>query len=440
MKVRRLPRDPGPAAWNALLPAPDPAVVLESAATADYLIIGAGFAGLAAARRLGQLCPGAEIVVLDAVRVGEGPAGRNSGFMIDLPHDLNSDGYAGAASADRRQITLNRAAIDFAREAAEEYGLVEGIFQPCGKHNGAATAKGKKLLHGYAAHLKAIGEEFELLDGPAMQTLTGTDFYRAGLFTPGTAMIQPAAYIRGVAEGLSTQVDIRELSPVLSITREGPDHVLECPDGRVTSPRIILAVNGHAQSFGLYSNRFMHVFTYASMTRELDQDEIDRLGGAESWGLIPAEPMGTTVRRLAENRIIIRNRFTLDQSMEVSDARVARMGRDHDTSFANRFPMLEGVEMEYRWGGRLCLSLNSTPAFGEIEEGVFSANCQNGLGTVKGTLAGMMAAELAAGGNSPLLADMLAFDAPKRLPPDWMLSIGANAKIRWDELRAGIEL
>ena len=93
----------------------------------------------------------------------------------------------------------------------------------------------------------------------------------------------------------------------------------------------------------------------------------------------------------------------------------------------------------YRWGGRLCLSLNSVPAFGELEEGVYSAVCQNGLGSVKGTLAGMMAVELAAKGNSPMVADLLAYDAPKRLPPDMLMQVGANARpaLEGNEGRAG---
>ena len=123
MKVKRLPKDPGPAAWNALLPAADAAQPLEAAITADWLVIGAGFAGLAATRRLNQLCPGDRIVALDAVRVGEGPAGRNSGFMIDLPHDLASDNYGGSLHRDHAQTSPNRAAIKFALEAGAEYGL-----------------------------------------------------------------------------------------------------------------------------------------------------------------------------------------------------------------------------------------------------------------------------------------------------------------------------
>ena len=47
MKVKRLPHDPGPAGWNRLLQKPKPAVRLEDKITSDWLVIGAGFAGLA---------------------------------------------------------------------------------------------------------------------------------------------------------------------------------------------------------------------------------------------------------------------------------------------------------------------------------------------------------------------------------------------------------
>ena len=78
---------------------------------ADFLVIGAGFAGLSAARRLNQLQPDAKIVVLEACEVGEGPAGRNSGFMIDLPHDLSSDDYLGSVEKDIEQTLINLSLI-----------------------------------------------------------------------------------------------------------------------------------------------------------------------------------------------------------------------------------------------------------------------------------------------------------------------------------------
>ncbi len=416
-------------------------MALDAHITSDWLIIGAGFAGLAAARRLSQLCPADRITVLDAARVAEGPAGRNSGFMIDLPHDLSSQDYGGALAQDRQLTADNRHAISFAADMAQEYGLDGATFARSGKINGAATAKGDRHNRSYAAHLDALGEPYEMLDADGMRALTGTRYYQSGLFTPGTAMIQPAAFMRGVAAGLgSNRVQIFENSPVLELSRQG-SWTARTPEGSVRAPKVILAVNGHLNSFGFLQNRLIHVFTYASMTRALTQSEVKALGGKALWALTPADPVGTTVRRIAGaggDRIIIRNRFTYDPGMEVDAARMARVARDHDRAFRARFPMLPGVEMAYRWGGRLCLSRNNVGVLGELEAGLYAACCQNGLGTTRGMLSGMLAAELATGTPSTRLTRALAAPQPTRLPP--FMKLGANAYLKWQEARAGAEL
>ena len=442
MKVSRLPKDPGPAGWNRLLPDPDPPIPLTEKITADWLVIGAGFAGLTAAHRLSKLAPGERIVVLDAVRVGDGPAGRNSGFMIDLPHDLTSDHYAGALDKDQAQTRDNRRGIAQAREMAEDYGLSAEAFVLSGKINGAATTKGAAHNESFARHLTAMGEPFERYDAIRMHKITGTDYYQSGLFTPGCAMIQPAMFVRGVATGLRQNgVLIHETSPVTALKRDG-DWVATTPKGQVTAPRVILAVNGHLNSFGYLRQRLMHVFTYASMTRALGASEVAQLGGQPVWGLTPADPLGTTVRRISGtggDRILVRNRFTFDPSLEVSPSRIDRVARDHDRAFAARFPMLRGVAMEYRWGGRLCLSRNNVQVIGELDERLYSACCQNGLGTAKGTLAGGLAAELAMGIPSPALDRAVAAEKPTRLPPTTISQIGASLHLRWAEWRAGGE-
>ena len=442
--VKRLPKDPGPAAWNAILPPAPAARPLSGPAEADFIVIGAGFAGLAAARRLTQLSPTARVVVLEARRVAEGPAGRNSGFMIDLPHDLSSDDYGGDVTSDRDTILANRAAIDFAASMAADFGLTSEAFVRSGKINAAVSARGLQHNADFGRHLSTLGEPHEFLDPVAMQQVTGIPYYRGGLVTPGCAMIQPALFVRGVAAGLqSDRLRLCEESPVTGLSREAGKWQAVTPNGTVTAPKAILAVNGHANSFGFFKGRLMHVFTYASMTRALTEQEVARLGGQRIWGLTPADPMGSTVRRISGtggDRIVVRNRFTYDPSLEVSDARIARVARDHDRSFAARFPMLNGVEMEYRWGGRLCLSRNNVPAFGEVAEGLFSACCQNGLGTAKGTLSGMLAAEAALGRQNALLDQIRAQPAPDRLPPEPLSWLGANAALRYRELRAGAEL
>ncbi|MEM1374330.1 MAG: hypothetical protein AAGF78_08110 [Pseudomonadota bacterium] len=100
------------------MPARDPRAALEGDEDADWIVIGAGFAGQRAVRHLTVLHPTDQIGLLEASRVGAGPARRNSGCLIDLPHDLTSEAYGGAIDRDRAQIAANRHAMDLARRMA----------------------------------------------------------------------------------------------------------------------------------------------------------------------------------------------------------------------------------------------------------------------------------------------------------------------------------
>ena len=444
--VKKLPVNPGPAAWYEILGQTPNYPEAEGNITADWLIIGGGFTGLSAAKRLSQLRGSDKIVLLEAHQIGTGPAGRNSGFMIDLPHELGDDGYAGAIDADLKQIHLNRHAQQFAKDCAEEYGMADETVRAVGRVNGAIDANGKKHNDAYAAHLDRLGESYQHMSAGDMKDMTGTEFYASGLFLPGAVMLQPALYVSLLARGLTTQethpVSLHEHSPAISFERRGKSWHVNTPKARITAKYVIMAVNGHAENFGFYENRLMHVFTYASMTEALTEDQQARLGGELSWGITPSDPMGSTVRRHdghGGNRIVVRNRWTYDPSMEVSEARVKAFGRDQDLSFIRRFPQLDDVKMAYRWSGHLCLSRNSAPAFGELEENWFSACCQNGLGTAKGTLAGIGAVDLAIQANSPIVTELLSYEAPPKLPPKAITKIGANLILKWREFKGRAE-
>lgn len=445
--VKNLPMNPGPAGWNEILgPAPHYPEA-DGTISADWLIIGGGFTGLSAAKRLAELRGGDEIILLEANQIASGPAGRNSGFMIDLPHELGDDGYTGAVDADIKQINLNRHAQAFVKENAAQYDMPDEAVNAMGRVNGTVNASGKAHNDAYADHLDVLGEAYRHMNASEMREMTGSDFYSSGLYMPGAIMLQPALYIRALAQGLvhkqAHPLKLFERSPAISFEQQGDSWLVETPKAKIKAKTIIMAVNGHAESFGFYKNRLMHVFTYASMTEALSDAQQKALGGEKAWGITPSDPMGSTVRRhdgIGGNRIIVRNRWTFDPSMAVSDARIKAFGRDHDKSFTNRFPQLGDVEMAYRWSGHLCLSRNSVPAFGELETNWFSACCQNGLGTAKGTLAGIGAVDLATKANSPIVQDLLSYDQPVKLPPRPLSTIGANLVIKWREFKAGAEL
>lgn len=444
-QAARLPIHRGPAAWNAILRASRAPVVLAQNQRVDIAIIGGGFAGLSAARRLRQLQPGLQVTVLEAGGLAEGASGRNTGFMIDLPHELASADYAGSGTdADRNLIALNRRAIAFAREAVEDYAIDRNYFDACGKINGAASQRADEHNQSYARHLCRLGEAYELLDAHQMQEITGSRHYRAGLYTPGTVMLQPAGYIRGFAEGLRRQgVCVFESTPATALQRTGGRWQVSTPSGTVDAAQVILANNGHLESFGIERGRLLQLFLFASMTTELTARQLQQLGGRPRWGITPSDPMGTTMRRIDSaqggNRIVTRTCAALRLGMVASEADVARFTRTHLRKFRQRFPQLHDVPQQYSWAGHLCLTLNGVSVMRRIDEGLVSACVQNGLGTARGTLTGIGAAELTLGYSSTVTRHFTAEDRPKRLPPQPFARIGANAWIRFREWKAAAE-
>ena len=445
--VARLPVDPGPAAWDEILGPGRTYPQADGRFSTDWLVIGGGFAGLTAAKRLLELRGGDKIVLLEAAKIASGPAGRNSGFMIDLPHELGADGYAASQEVDRKQITLNRHAQAFVRSCFDQYEMPAEAVRSIGRINGAVNARGEAHNADYARHLDTLGEPFEALSSGDMKQITGSAYYKSGLFLPGAVMLQPALYIRSLADGIATKekapVQIFENSPAISFEQQKDSWLVHTPSARIAAKNIILAVNGHAESFGFFKGRLMHVFTYASMTEPLSDEQSRRLGGEENWGITPSDPMGSTIRRhdgYGGNRLVIRNRWTYNPSMTTSDRQIDAFGRDQDKAFQRRFPMLADVKMAYRWSGRLCLSRNSSPAFGEVAPYLYSACCQNGLGTAKGTLSGIGAVELATRSNSEIVTDLLSYAPPQKLPPQPVATIGANLLLKWREFKAGREI
>jgi len=204
-----------------------------------------------------------------------------------------------------------------------------------------------------------------------------------------------------------------------------------------------VTTNGHLESFGVEKGRLMHVFLFASMTPELDPDTLQVLGGRPRWGVTPSDPMGTTMRRIdtaqGGNRIVTRTCAKLLPDMRPTSTDVAKAARTHQRKFEQRYPRLAGLKMEYSWAGHLCLSLNSVSVTRQIDDGIFSACVQNGLGTARGTLTGIAAAEMALGTKSEVTEFFIGENAPKRLPPQPFAQLGANAVMRWKEWRAADE-
>ncbi|MFW6345016.1 MAG: NAD(P)/FAD-dependent oxidoreductase, partial [Halomonas sp.] len=68
-----------------------------------------------------------------------------------------------------------------------------------------------------------------------------------------------------------------------------------------------------------------------------------------------------------------------------------------EAKLARLFPVLEGVAIEYRWGGDVAITLNRAPDFGRLGANLYYAQGYSGHGMALAGLAGRLMAEAIAG-------------------------------------------
>ena len=407
-KQINLPHDDSSCGWYAALPQQPACKRLQGEQRADYAVIGAGFAGLAAARRLGELLPDKRIILVDAQRVGQGASGRNSGFVIDLPHKFALEHPDPAHK--QRLLSLNRAAIAQLQGLIERHGI-DCQWSHAGKYQGAVGPRGLAYLQHFEQLLSNLGEPFRLVERDELAQVLGNDYYSRAIFTPGCYLMQPAALVTGLAHSLPENVELLEESPITRLQRDGQGGwLLQGSQGTIRTEQLLLGTSIFTQEFGYLRNRLLPVMTFASWTRPLSDAELAAYGGQLDWGLTPADHAGTTVRMTQDRRLIIRNTYkhVPKYGKSTSDGMRESVRADHRKAFLARFPQLADVPFSHTWGGVYAISRNFTNFFGELEPGVFASACDNGVGAAWGTISGTLLAEMAVGSDSAQLRDIQA--------------------------------
>ncbi|WJD61429.1 NAD(P)/FAD-dependent oxidoreductase [Pseudomonas kurunegalensis] len=436
-RISSLPADDATCGWYHLSKPRTPRPAHTGHSQARWVVVGAGFTGLAAARQLATNFPHDEIVLVEAQEVGFGTSGRNAGFAIDLPHDIGAEDYIGDIDIAKTVLKLNLGGQQYLKDLIERYDI-ECQFRHCGKYQAAIEDRGIAVLDAYRRGLDKLGQPYEVIEGRDLPDHIGTHFYRKGLFTPGTALLQPSALVKGLADSLPGNVSLYERTPITDV-EYGDKVVLRHANGSITADKLVLTTNAFGMSFGFLKGRMLPVFTYGSITRPLTEEEQARLGGKPYWGVIPADPFGTTMRRTVDNRLLIRNSFSYNPDGRSNRKYLERFVERHRDSFARRFPMLPGVNFEYTWGGALALSRNHMGFFGKLAPNVVGALCCNGLGVTRGTVTGKLLADWLAGDKNELIEFLLNAPGPCANPPQPLVSLGLNANLMWGQFRAGKE-
>jgi glycine/D-amino acid oxidase-like deaminating enzyme len=407
---------------------------LQSNEDSEWLIIGAGYTGLSAARKLGQLYPNQKIILVDAQLAGEGASGRNSGYLVDTT--LN-DGFTSNKDLDnyKKKTDIYNLGINVVKKFINDY-QVDCDWNECGKYFASSKKEDEKILRNFSDTLKKLGFTHNLLSNNELSKRLGTNFYNVALYTKGGVLLHPGKIVRAMIDVLPKNVCLYENSSLLSWSKTKDIISCKFKNGRVITKKIIFATNGFLKSLGIKSNYNFPITLTASMTRPLTDDEFKSIGQPKEWGVLPIRPMGATIRMTKDRRILIRNTAEIHNPFKMSESDLNKRSINQKIGIKKRFPQLPENIVKSSWSGVVSRTRNSSQIFEKIDNNIFAAGCYNGSGIGVGTLFGEQIAIKATEENSKEIKTIEARRKPTWLPPNPFLNFGVKGRLIYERFKA----
>jgi len=405
----------------------------------DYIIVGAGYGGQAAARHLAELHPDSKIAVFEAIKIGNNDSGKNAGFIIDVPHDFGDQGGS-SFEENQKYFKLNTFIINWLEETIKKNGIEDVDWDHCGKYLCCAEEKSFKLIDHEIEELKKMNCDYEVVEGEDLFKRTGTRYYKKALYTPGSVLINPADVLRGMFSVMPDNVDVFEECPVMRIDEGSPTSIVLRSGKRVKGKYVLVTGGPFIPQFGIGKKVFCPVLSYGAFTRQFTEEEMRHFEGVKPWGCTAGHPAGTTVRFTRDNRIFVRNGFSFATNLTTSHQRIQRSIPKLRKAYENRYPELKHVNFEYVFGGMINMTMNFRPLMMQQNSTVFASASGEGAGVAKTSLCGYYLAEWVSGISSESLSFLQNISTPKRLPPEPFLTMGAEARLMFEELSAKKEI
>ena len=412
--------------------------VLEKNEDCEWLIVGAGYTGLSAARKLSQLHPDQKIILVDAQLAGEGASGRNSGYLVDTT--LN-DGFTSNKNLKNYKIKsdIYNLGIKQIKKFIKEY-QVDCDWNESGKFFASSKNKDKEILKNFSNVLSQLGFEHNLLDSKELSKRLGTSFYNIALFTKGGVLLHPGKLVRAMIDILPVNIQLLENSTLIKWSKKNDIIYCYFKNGIIKTKKIIFATNGFFKSLGIKSNYNFPITLTASMTRSLTDEEYKSIGEPKEWGVLPVRPMGATVRMTKNRRILIRNTAEVYSPFQMSRSVLNKRSSKQRIGIKKRFPQLPDDIIQSSWSGVVSRTRNSSQIFEKIDENIYVAGCYNGSGIGVGTLFGEQIAIKASNGTSEEIKIIESRNKPNWLPPQPFLDIAVKTKLFYERLKAFSEI
>jgi glycine/D-amino acid oxidase-like deaminating enzyme len=353
----------------------------ELPARAGVVVIGGGFTGLSAARRLAMR--GADVVVLEAGAVAAEASGRNGGHVNN---GLALDYATVAARVGSERASAWYRAYDAAVDTVERVVREENIdcsFQRSGKLKLAARpGHFEQLVRGFAQLRREADPHVELLPRSAVRDEVRSDRFAGGLLFKKSAQMHMGRFGRGLAEAAVLRgARIHEHTPVVRLQRlRGAAYRVHTESGSVDADQVLVATGatrvGEFSSFSFWRRRIVPIGSFIIVTEPLDE--------ATAAALLPNRRTYTTTdtlhnyfRLTPDNRLVFGGRARFALSSPRSDAKSGEVLR---RQLVRMFPVLERTRIDYCWGGIVDMTQDRLPHAGE-KDGLFYAMGYSGHGT-----------------------------------------------------------
>jgi len=348
----------------------------------DVAIVGAGYTGLAAARRLARA--GLSVVVLEAGAVGHGASSRNGGMVsgvlkwspTELAHRVGTDSCRAIfAEAGESVCHLERVLRD---------ERIDCAYSRCGMYFAAWTRRHLDTMRAEQEELAGVGVETHVLPQSEGRRELASDLYHGGKLVPLAGGLQPAAFLHGMVHAAMRHgASLFERHRVTALRRHAGRWIVELPGTRIDADHVIVATNGYSRSAPApFARRLVPARSYVIATETLSSERVR--------ALIPGGRMIQDSKNILYyfrpshdgTRIVFGGRASLGDIEPVEAGR--RLMKGLRRVFG---PAMDGVRAEYSWRGSVAFTFDRLPHIG-CEDGLHYALGYCGQGVAMSTYLG----------------------------------------------------
>ncbi|MCB1286461.1 MAG: FAD-dependent oxidoreductase [Mycobacterium sp.] len=396
----------------------------------DLLVVGGGYTGLWTALHAAERNPGAQVVLVEAERIGWAASGRNGGFVdASLTHGAENGKSRWPGEFDELE-RLGAANLDGMQADIEAYGM-----RVDWERTGMLTVATEPHQVGWLRDA-ARQDGGVFLDESAVRGQVNSPTYLGGLFAPDTcAIVQPARLVFELARACTERgVRIFEHTEARSITRDSCGVRIATASGTVTAERAVLATNVFPSLLRRNRPFTVPVYDYVLATEPLTPEQLDSIGWRARQGISDSGNQFHYYRLSADNRIL----WGGYDAMYYYGRRVDPRYEDRPESFRRiaahffiTFPQLADVRFSHRWAGAIDTNTRFCAHWGTAGGGrIAYVNGFTGLGVGAARFAADVCLDLLDGKPTERTELRMVRRRPLPFPPEPLASIGIQTT-RW---------